>query len=127
MKPAELFSYLEDILAAQDVENMEKLTSFIRKMYIDRDKAKASDAPTSDPESWEEFKQMLPEQLKKTLGGHEFCPFVCDIETEDAEAVKEGIVVFASADSKERLMNSPDWLLEREEDNTESLFKQVRI
>ena len=126
IKPAELFRYLEDILAAQDVD-MEKQACFFVKMYKDRDKAKASNAPTSDPESWEEFKQMLPEQLKKTLGGHEFCPFVCDIETEDAEAVKEGIVVFASADSKERLMNSPNWLLEREDDTTESLFKQVRI
>ena len=66
-------------------------------------------------------------ELKRTLGDQEFCRFVRDIENEDAGAVKEGIVVFASADSKERLMNSPDWLLEREEDTTESLFKQVRI
>ena len=123
-KPAELFRYLEDILAAQHVENMEKKESFCRKMYTD--KAKASNAPTSDPESWEKFKQMLPEELKQTLAGQEFCRFVCDTETEDAGAVKEGIIVFASADGCHRLMKSPNWLLNGEL-KTFSFFKQVRI
>ena len=132
IKPAELFRYLADILAAHHVENKEKQKSFCKKMH--RDKAQASNAPNSDPESWEEFKQMLPEELTQTLAGQEFCRFVCDIETdteEDTDAVNEelvqqGMVVFASVDARERLIKSPNWLLGGEL-KTFSIFKQVRI
>ena len=88
IKPAQLFRYLEDIFAAHHVENKEKQVSFCNKMY----KAQASNAPNSDPESWEEFKQMLPEELTQTLAGQEFCRFVCGIETdteEDTDAENE--------------------------------------
>ena len=123
IKPAELFRYLEDIFAAHHVENKEKQVSFCNKMY----KAQASNAPNSAPESWEEFKEMMPEELKRTLGGEEFCEF-CDVEIEDAGAVEEGMVVFASADGRERLMMSPNWLLGEEVLPEElSIFKKVRI
>ena len=115
-QPAELFKYHFDILAAQHVEPMEKPHSFKAKMYQYRNKALK--APT--PESWEEFKQSLPEELKQTLGGEEFCSFVCDVETAGE------MVVFASADAKERLMKSPNWLL-GEDLKTFSIFKKVRI
>ena len=119
-KNAELFRYLEKIVTAQHVENMEKEKSFAEKMR--KDKAN-SNAPTFDPESWEEFKQMLPQELKQTLAGQEFCCFVCDIaETEDA--VKEGMIVFASDNSKERMLKSPHWLLEGKWMEN-GLFKQV--
>ena len=67
---------------------------------------------------------MFPEELKKTLGDQEFCRFVRDIETEDAE----GMIVFASDNAKERLLKSPNWLL-RGEPKTFSVgfFKKVRI
>ena len=116
IEPAELFRYLGNTLAAQHVENMEKPHSFHAKMYQYRNKALK--APT--PESWEEFKQFLPEELKQTLGGEEFCSFVCDVETAGE------MVVFASADAKERLMKSPNWLL-GEDLKTFSIFKKVRI
>ena len=135
IKPAELFRYLKDIVAAQQVDLvMEKQKSFAKK--VQRDKAKALNAPTSDPESWEEFKQMLPEELTQTLAGQEFCRFVCDIETdteEDTDAVNEelvrqGLVVFASADGKERLIKSPNWLRGGEPKTfSVGLFKEVRI
>ena len=130
IKPAELFRYLEDIFAAHHVENKEKQVSFCNKMY----KAQASNAPNSDPESWEEFKEMMPEELTQTLAGQEFCRFVCDIETdteedtdaENEELVQQGMVVFASVDARERLIKSPNWLLGGEL-KTFSIFKQVRI
>ena len=107
------------------MEPMEKPHSFKAKMYQYRNKALK--APT--PESWEEFKQFLPAEaeLKETLGGEDFCPFVCDIETENAEAVKRGMVVFASAESKERLVMSPNWLLDVDEISNIRIgfFKQV--
>ena len=118
-QPAELFKYHFDILAAQHVEPMEKPHSFKAKMYQYRNKALK--APT--PESWEEFKQ-LPEELKQTLGGEDFCPFVCDVETEEAGA--EEMLIFASANAKERLMKSPNWLL-GEDLKTFNIFKKVRI
>ena len=127
IKPAELFRYLKDIVAAQQVDLvMEKQESFAKK--VQRDKAKDSNAPTSDPESWEKFKQMLPEELKQTLAGQEFCRFVCDTETEDAGAVKEGIVVFMSADGCHRLKKSPNWLLNGQlKTFSVGFFKKVRI
>ena len=104
-KSAELFRYLEEILAAQHVENMENQSSFAHKMSRDRAN---SNAPSSDPQTWEEFKQMLPQELKQTLlGGQEFCRFVCDLEIEDSDSVKEGMIVFASDGAKERLLMSP--------------------
>ena len=117
----ELFGYLENILGVQHVENMEKKDSFLSKMS--RDKANTS-TPTSRPESWEEFKQTLPKELKETLGGEDFCD-ISDME----DAAKEGLVVFASADGKERLTKSPNWLLNGGELGTFSVnfFKQVRI
>ena len=132
IKPAELFRYLADILAAHHLENKENQKSFCKKMH--RDKAQASNAPNSDPESWEEFKQMLPEELTQTLAGQEFCRFVCDIETdteedtdaENEELVQQGMVVFASVDARERLIKSPNWLLGGEL-KTFSFFKQVKI
>ena len=111
IKPAELFRYLGHIVEAQNVENTEKPHSFQTKMYRSRDKA--SNVPT--PEFWEEFKQFLPQELKQTLGGQDFCLFFCDIAIEDdaePEAAKEGMVLFASADAKERLMKSPNWLMD---------------
>ena len=110
IKPAELFRYLGHILAAQNVENTEHPHSFQTKMYRSRDKA--SNVPT--PEFWEEFKQFLPQELKQTLGGQDFCLFFCDIAIEDdaEEAVREGMVLFASAEAKERLINSPHWMMD---------------
>ena len=129
IKPAELFRYLKDIVVAQQVDLvMEKKESFARK--VQRDRAKTSNAPASEPESWGEFKQMLPVELTQTLGGQEFCRFVCDIETdaEEEEHVEQGIVVFASSDAKERLMMSQNWLLDRSlKTFSVSFFKQVRI
>ena len=135
IKPAELFRYLKDIVAAQQVDLvMEKKESFARKMRKDKDKA--VNAPTSEPESWEEFKQMLPQELKQTLAGQEFCRFLCNIETgaeEDTDAVKEenveqGMVVFASSDAKERLIMSPNWLLYGSlKTFSVSFIKQVQI
>ena len=112
-KPAELLNYLEHILAAQNTENPWQFASFQAKMYRSRGpNYKASRAPT--PESWEEFKESLPKELKQTLGGQDFFLFFCNITTieDDAEAVKEGMVLFASADAKERLMKSPNWLMD---------------
>ena len=127
IKPAELFRYLEDIVAAQQVDLvMEKQQSFAKK--VQRDKAKVMNAPTSDPESWEEFKQMLPEELTRTLAGQEFCRFVCDIETDGEEHVEQGMVIFASSDAKERLMMSPNWLLKGKlKPLRVGFLKQVRI
>ena len=68
--------WMQHTFAVQEIR--EKPHSFHAKMYKSRDKA--SKAPT--PESWEEFKQFLPEELKQTLGGQDFCPFVCDAEME---------------------------------------------
>ena len=69
---------------------------------------------------------MLPQELKQTLlGGQQFCRFVCDIENEDSDAVKEGMIVFASDDAKDRLLLSPNWLLEGKWMEN-SFFKQVR-
>ena len=68
-KSAELFRYLEEILVAQHAENMMKEKSFADKMRRDRAN---SNAPSSDPQTWKEFKQMLPQELKQTLlGGQE--------------------------------------------------------
>ena len=101
------------------MENIEERGSFLKKMVNDKNRNKALTAPTSDPEFWEEF-LFLPEELKETLGGEDFCSFVCD-----AESAGE-MVVFASADAKERLMKSPNWLL-GEDLKTFSIFKKVRI
>ena len=122
-------------MAAQQVDLvMEKKKSFLRKML--RDKDKTSNVPTSEPESWQDFKQMLPLELTQTLGGQELCCFVCNIETdadEDTDAVKEehveqGMVVFASSNAKERLTMSPNWLLHGQLNTSRvGFFKQVKI
>ena len=129
IKPAELFRYLKDIVAAQQVDLvMEQKKSFLRKML--RDKDKTSNVPTSEPESWQDFKQMLPLELTQTLGGQELCCFVCNIETdadEDTDA-GQGMVVFASSDAKERLTMSPNWLLHGQLNTSRvGFFKQVKI
>ena len=78
---------------------------------------------------------MLPEELKQTLAGQEFCRFVCNIETdadEDTDAVREEhveqeMVVFASSDAKERLVMSQNWLLyDSLKTFSVSFFKQVQ-
>ena len=124
IKPAELFRYLNDIVTAQHVDLvMEKQQSFGRK--VQRDKAKSSNVPTSDPETWEEFKQMLPEELTKTLAGQEFCRYVCSIETVAEE--EQGLIIFASGDARERLLMSPNWLLNGElRTFSVSFLKQVK-
>ena len=102
---------------------------------MNKDRVNSSNALTTDPESWEEFKQMLPEELTQTLGGEEFCRFeVIEDEGGEEAELKErhrehGMVVFASANARSRLINSRNWLLEPLEEMAQTLsvsfFKQV--
>ena len=71
---------------------------------------------------------MLPEELTQTLGGEEFCRFEV-IKDEGGEEAEQGMVVFASANARLRLVNSRNWLLEPLEEMAQTLsvsfFKQV--
>ena len=127
VKPTELFKYLNAIVKAQH-EDLVMVNQAAFRRKIERDRVNSSDAPTTDPESWEEFKQMLPEELTQTLGGEEFCRFEV-IEDEGGEEAEQGMVVFASANARLRLINSRNWLLEPLEEMAQTLsvsfFKQV--
>ena len=136
VKPTELFKYLNAIVEAQH-EDLVMVNQAAFRRKIERDRVNSSDAPTTDPESWEEFKQMLPKELTQTLGGEEICLFTCDIEVIEVEGGEEaelkereqGMVVFASANARSRLVSSPNWLLEPLEEMAQtfsvSFFKQV--
>ena len=57
-------------------------------------------AKSTTSRSWEELRQILPQDLTRDAGRSEFCRFVCNIETEaeeDTDVVKEGMVVFTSS------------------------------
>ena len=134
VKPTELFKYLNAIVEAQH-EDLVMVNQAAFRRKIERDRVNASNAPTTDPESWEEFKQMLPEELTQTLGGEEFCRVeVIEVEGGEEAELKErhreqGMVVFASANARLRLINSRNWLLEPLEEMAQtfsvSFFKQV--
>ena len=134
VKPTELFKYLNAIVEAQH-EDLVMVNQAAFRRKIERDRVNSSNAPTTDPESWEEFKQMLPKELTQTLGGEEFCDIVVieDDGGEEAELKErhreQGIVVFASANARLRLINSRNWLLEPLEEMAQtfsvSFFKQV--
>ena len=73
-KPRKLFKELTNHVSAQNGEVVSiDQESFSRK--IRRDRRANSYLPSKDASTWSQFKKMLPEELRKTIGGEPFARF----------------------------------------------------
>ena len=75
-RPRKLFKDLTNDVSAKNGEVVSiSQASFVRK--VRRDRRTASYLPSKDPTTWTQFKELLPAELRSTIGGDEFARYFC--------------------------------------------------